>query len=53
MLTDVQPRRPSHPDKRRALQRQVLRAEIDTALRGRPTKGDCRALAQRLLDMAA
>ena len=50
---DSAPRRPSHQDKRRALQRQVLQAEIDAALSGRPTKGDCRALAQRLLDMAA
>jgi hypothetical protein len=50
---DSAPRRPSHQDKRRALQRQVLQAEIDAALCGRPTKGDYRALAQRLLDMAA
>jgi DDE superfamily endonuclease len=50
---DREPRRPSHQDKRRALQRQVLQAEIDAALCGRPTKGDYRALAQRLLDMAA
>ncbi len=50
---DSEPRRPSHQDKRRALQRQVLRAEIDAALCGRPTKGDYRALAERLLDLAA
>jgi hypothetical protein len=50
---DREPRRPSHQDKRRALQRQVLQAKIDAAPRGRPTKGDCRALAQRLLDLAA
>ena len=50
---DSAPRRPSHHDKRKAVQRQVLQAEIDAALSGRPTKGDCRALAQRLLEMAA
>ena len=50
---DSEPRRPSHQDKRRALQRQVLQAEIDGVLSGRPTKGDFRALAQRLLELAA
>src|SRR5215469_494444 len=32
---DTQPRRPSHADKRKALQREVLRAEIQVALSGR------------------
>jgi hypothetical protein len=50
---DRQPRRPSHQDKRKALQRQVLRAEIEEALSGRPTKERIRELAQRLLDLAA
>jgi hypothetical protein len=50
---DSEPRRPSHQDKRRALQRQVLQAEIDGVLSGRPTKEDFRALAQRLLELAA
>ena len=50
---DNEPRRPSHADKRKALQREVLQSEIEAALAGRPTKGDFRALAQRLLDMAA
>jgi DDE superfamily endonuclease len=50
---DSEPRRPSHADKRKALQREVLQSEIETALAGRPTKGDLRALAQRLLDLAA
>ena len=50
---DSEPRRPSNQDKRRALQRQVLQAEIDAALCGRPTKGDYRALAERLLELAA
>jgi hypothetical protein len=50
---DNQPRRPSHADKRKALQREVLQAEIHEALSGRPTKQRMRELAQRLLDLAA
>ena len=50
---DSQPRRPSHQDKRKALQREVLQAEIQEVLSGRPTKEKMRALAQRLLDLAA
>jgi hypothetical protein len=50
---DDQPRRPSHADKRKALQREVLQGEIDEALSGRPSKAKIRALAQRLLDLAA
>jgi hypothetical protein len=50
---DSQPRRPSHADKRKALQREVLQAEIQEALSGRPTKQRMRELAQRLLDLAA
>jgi hypothetical protein len=50
---DNQPRRPSHADKRKALQREVLRGEIEEALRGRPTKEEIRALAERLLALAA
>ena len=50
---DSEPRRPSHADKRKALQREVLQAEIDEALSGRPTKEKIRELAQRLLDLAA
>src|SRR5215831_1007903 len=50
---DSQPRRPSHQDKRKALQREVLRGEIEEALAGRPNKQKIRALAQRLLDLAA
>jgi len=49
---DNQPRRASHADKRKALQREVLQAEIEEALSGRPTKGDFRALAERLLNLA-
>jgi hypothetical protein len=50
---DSEPRRPSHQDKRKALQREVLQAEIEEALSGRPTKERIRALAERLLDLAA
>jgi hypothetical protein len=50
---DSEPRRPSHQDKRKALQREVLQAEIEEALSGRPTKQRIRELAQRLLDLAA
>jgi hypothetical protein len=46
-------RRPSHADKRKALLRQALRAEIQETLAGRPTKQQFRDLAERLLEMAA
>jgi hypothetical protein len=50
---DREPRRPSHQDKRKALQREIVGAEIEAVLSRRPTKEDFRALAQKLLDMAA
>jgi hypothetical protein len=50
---DCLPRRPSHQDKRKALQREVLQAEIDAVLSGRPSKQRMRALAERLLALAA
>jgi hypothetical protein len=50
---DREPRRPSHDDKRKALQRLTLRAEIEEALAGRPTKEGLRDLAERLLALAA
>ena len=50
---DAEPRRPSHNDRRKALQRMVLRAEIEEAIAGRPTKEDFRRLAERLLALAA
>jgi hypothetical protein len=50
---DSEPRRPSHRDKRKALQRDVLHAEIDAALSGQPTKEDFRCLAERLVELAA
>jgi hypothetical protein len=50
---DRAPRRPSHADKRKALQREVLHQEIAAALAGRPNKAKIRALAERLLALAA
>jgi hypothetical protein len=50
---DSEPRRPSHADKRRALQREILQGEIEAVLSGRPSREGFRALAQRLLDLAA
>jgi hypothetical protein len=50
---DHEPRRPSHQDKRKALQREVLRGEIDEALAGEPDREQIRALAERLLWLAA
>jgi hypothetical protein len=49
---DSEPRRPSHADKRKALQREVLHGEIQEALSGRPTKQQIRELVDRLLDLA-
>jgi DDE superfamily endonuclease len=50
---DSELRRPSHADKRKALQRQTLQAEIEAVLSGQPTPGEIRVLAQHLLDLAA
>jgi hypothetical protein len=49
---DSEPRRPSHADKRKALQREVLRGEIEAALSGRPSEEQIRALVDRLFDLA-
>ena len=49
---DKEPRRPSHADKRKALQREVLRGEIREALCGRPSRQKIRALGRRLLELA-
>jgi hypothetical protein len=46
-------RRPSHADKRKALQREVLHGETFSALAGRPTKAEIRQFIDRLLDLAA
>jgi hypothetical protein len=50
---DAEPRRPSHQDKRKALQRQLLRAEIDATLSGPVDKARFRELAEKLLELAA
>jgi hypothetical protein len=50
---DHEPRRPSHQDKRKALQREVLRGEIDEVLAGELDREKIRALAERLLRWAA
>jgi hypothetical protein len=50
---DNQPRRPSHADKRNALQRQILQTQIDEVLAANPNNQGIRDLAQRLLDLAA
>ena len=50
---DAEPRRPSHADKRKALQREVLRQEIEAVLAGPPDQERFRELADKLLDLAA
>jgi len=50
---DTEERRPSHADKRKALQREVLRAEIEAVLAERPSQEKMRALAERVLELAA
>jgi hypothetical protein len=50
---DAQERRPSHADKRKALQRLILREEIRAAVEGRVEPEGFRNLAIRLLDLAA
>jgi len=46
-------RRPSHADKRKALQREILRAEIRAVVGERAESPEFRDLARRLLDVAA
>lgn len=50
---DWEYRRPSHADKRKALQRDLLRAEIESILATGPDRQQFRELADRLLQMAA
>jgi hypothetical protein len=50
---DSEPRRPSHADKRKSLQREALREEIRQALDGDPDPEKFRELAERLLLLAA
>ena len=49
---DREPRRPSHNDKRKALQREVLQAEIREVVSAGPTQQGMRTLARRLLELA-
>lgn len=50
---DQEERRPSHADKRRAWQRQILAEEIQQVLPRGPKAREFQALAQRLLNIAA
>jgi hypothetical protein len=50
---DSEPRRPSHQDKRKALQRQVLKREIREMLADRLEEKEIAALTERLLALAA
>jgi DDE superfamily endonuclease len=50
---DEEWRRPSHADKRRALQREILRQEIRAAVGNRPQWRGFQDFATRLLDLAA
>jgi hypothetical protein len=50
---DTEERRPSHADKRRALQREILRGEFQAALGGRVNLEEFRDLATRLLEWVA
>jgi SRSO17 transposase len=49
---DHEPRRASHADKRKALQREVLRREIEAVLAEPPNRERYRALAEQLLALA-
>src|SRR5262249_57503761 len=50
---DAQERRPSHADKRKALQGEVLRGEIRAVMGRRAEQEGFRDLTRRLLDLAA
>jgi hypothetical protein len=50
---DDEPRRPSHADKRKALQREILRQEIEAVLSEPPNPQRYRELAEKLLKLAA
>jgi hypothetical protein len=50
---DEADRRPSHADKRRALQREILRGEILAVLADGPDEEGFRRLAEQLLSLAA
>jgi len=50
---DSEPRRPSHADKRRAVQREILANEIQAAVSQATQTGDFRGLAKRLVKLLA
>lgn len=50
---DDSTRRPSHADKRKALQREVLRGEIEAILESRPGPEEIAKLAKQLVQRAA
>jgi hypothetical protein len=50
---DAEDRRPSHADKRKALQREILREEIQAVIERRAEPEEFQELALRLLDLAA
>ena len=50
---DAEERRPSHADKRKALQREILRQEIQAVVGDRAEWGELREVLERLLDLAA
>ncbi len=50
---DEEDRRPSHADKRKALQREILREEIRAVVGRRAEREEFRQLVTRLLDLAA
>lgn len=49
---DTEERRPSHADKRKALQREILRGEIQAVVRDRAERQEFQNLTRRLLDLA-
>jgi hypothetical protein len=50
---DTEERRPSHADKRKALQREILRAEIQAVVGPQAETQEFQNLTKRLLDLAA
>ena len=50
---DAEERRPSHADKRKALQREILREEIRAPVPRRRKRQEIQELVTRLLDLAA
>ena len=50
---DTEERRPSHADKRKALQREILRGEIQAAVARRVNEQELQEMTLRLLDLVA